>query len=461
MPYKVFRNDDGKHCLHKLNADDSMGELINCHDTAEEARAQQRALYASEAKETTDATLDLIKEITNDDKEDKPERVSALLDEWKARIKLIPEESEEEEPEEEEPEEDSELLTEACKKPRKKDLLSKLKEIGESIKSWFKGEENDDTGLSIWKEGNQYFWLARYSNNFRDQDNPPEIISSDSHKRFVSLVKEGKAPLPELWLWHKKEWKVGQTLSLAYDDVGFAVAIGSFDLDKSEIAMALMKSKDIRVSHGMPKSSIQRDSSDPTVIMEHETREISPLPAWAAANKLTGFAVLNLESKEDTMIPDETKKEWISNLGINPETLSNLEAANAKDADKAVSEGLESKDATQPVVEVAEPTFEAPTLEQLRTAVQEAVQGIVNPVIERISTIEASLKQLKESSDSRDEVLKGTPTASLSALLGQFAQSAIGPETRVDGRTSLAQSKPKETESGRTGIPFIDSMLGQ
>jgi hypothetical protein len=83
--------------------------------------------------------------------------------------------------------------------------------------------------------------------------------------------------------------------------------------------------------------------------------------------------------------------------------------------------------------------------------------------MERMNAIEASMKELKEASEKREEVLKGTPTASLSALLGQFANSAIGaPETRVDGRTSLAQSKPKETAAevvGRTKIPFIDEML--
>jgi len=234
-----------------------------------------------------------------------------------------------------------------------------------------------------------------------------------------------------------------------------------------------MKSKEpIKVSHGMPNSSIKRDEVDPTIIVEHETREISFLPAWAAANKLTGFVVLNMESKEESMaIPDETKQEWISKLGINPETLASLEAANAADADKAISEGLDSKETeeAQPAAEVPETKDETSvetvtlTVDQLRTAVQEAVATVVAPVIGRIDTLEAGMKEMKETSEKRDEVLKGTPTASLSALLGQFAQSAIGaPETRVDGRTSLAQSKPKETAAevvGRTRIPFIDEML--
>lgn len=359
----------------------------------------------------------------------------------------------------------------------KKDMLKTLEDAIEKVKSWFV-DEQEDSGLSIWKEGNQYWWVARYSNKFRDNDHPAEIISSDSHKRFVQLVKEGKAPLPELWLWHKKNWKVGQAHSVAYDDSGFAVAIGTFDVGREDVAEALIKSKESEryLSHGMPFSTIKHDPDDSTILIEHETREISVLPAWAAANKLTGFVVLNLESKEESMaIPDETKQEWISKLGIKPETLQSLEEANAADASKAQSEGIESKEneeaqpaaseteTTETQTEAVEAKTVTLTVDELKNAVQDAVKGIVSPMIERLDALEKSLTEVKEASEKRDEALKGTPTASLGALLGGFAQSAIGAsETKVDGRTSLAQSKPKETAAnggGRTGIQFIDEML--
>jgi hypothetical protein len=48
MPWKVY-HEDGKSCVHKVNADGSMGALVNCHDSDEEAAGQARALYASEA----------------------------------------------------------------------------------------------------------------------------------------------------------------------------------------------------------------------------------------------------------------------------------------------------------------------------------------------------------------------------------------------------------------------------
>jgi len=46
MPWKVFE-EEGKFCVYKLNADDSKGDLVKCHDTEEEAAAHARALYAN------------------------------------------------------------------------------------------------------------------------------------------------------------------------------------------------------------------------------------------------------------------------------------------------------------------------------------------------------------------------------------------------------------------------------
>lgn len=47
MPYKVYKTGD-RFCVHKENADGSKGKRMGCHDSAGKARAQQKALYASE-----------------------------------------------------------------------------------------------------------------------------------------------------------------------------------------------------------------------------------------------------------------------------------------------------------------------------------------------------------------------------------------------------------------------------
>jgi len=46
MPYKIVEDGD-KFCVHKVNADDSLGELVKCHDTKDDAEAHLRALYAN------------------------------------------------------------------------------------------------------------------------------------------------------------------------------------------------------------------------------------------------------------------------------------------------------------------------------------------------------------------------------------------------------------------------------
>ena len=44
----------------------------------------------------------------------------------------------------------------------------------------------------VWKDKtNQYQWIATYSNNIRDDDSPPEIISETSHLGFISKVEKG------------------------------------------------------------------------------------------------------------------------------------------------------------------------------------------------------------------------------------------------------------------------------
>jgi hypothetical protein len=147
----------------------------------------------------------------------------------------------------------------------------------------------------VYKEADgAYRWLAIYSNKFRDRDNPPEIISEASHRRFTKMVNSGELPFPELWLWHVKGSRWGEADFVGYDDNGFAVATGTVDKGKEWVAESLMNNEEeMLTSHGMPPSSIKRDPQDPTVYLEHTTKEISPLPASVAANEHTGFSILS------------------------------------------------------------------------------------------------------------------------------------------------------------------------
>lgn len=410
----------------------------------------------------------------------------------------------------------------ALQERARKILSSAQKEQSETIisKAWGKirnlfmeavDEENgtlDDGGMMIWKEATtgQYQWIARYSNNFRDDDNPPEIISTDSHKKFVDMVDKGIAPLPELWIWHVPEWKVGYATALAYDETGFAIATGYFDKGKEHIAEWLSKQNDVLVSHGMPPWSIKRDEEDPSIIIEHQTAEISPLPGWAAANKITGFVVINT-TKEEDMIPGEKRKALIERWKIDPSILEELESQNKLDAQKATSEGRESKEiqdgdakvksetetntetetVTQETDKVEDTQVEEKTEEEktvpvaeekpvstdmanypTREEIADAFGTILGEMRGQIETLSGAvleltkeMSQMKQSDEEKIAIAaKEVPAASLAAML---SRSIIGnKEAAIDGRSQLGKDKPKEAEpvsDSQIGIPFIDRMV--
>jgi hypothetical protein len=308
------------------------------------------------------------------------------------------------------------------------------------------------------------------------------------------MVDKGLAPLPELWLWHIPEWKLGEAVWVGYDDSGFAMAGGYFDKGREQVAEWLSTKEDIAVSHGMPPKSIVRDRDDPSVIVQHQTAEISPLPSWAAANVLTNFITLTKEA--DMAIPEKKRKSLIETWGMPEEVVAKLEAANELTASNAKELGLESKESEQ-VEQSAETTAEAPPQVETpaetpvaetpaettdenpqdgfptRKEVADAVVNIIVPVIDKQNeAIELLLKQMNDlqtrlnSMEKTDEekianLAKETPMASLSALI---TQSIIGnPATEVGKRDKqLSDSKPKETDAPverRTGISLLDSLM--
>jgi hypothetical protein len=312
----------------------------------------------------------------------------------------------------------------------------------------------------LWKEADgSYRWLARYSNNLRDQDDPPEIISAQSHKSFVELVDKGEAEYPELWLWHRPEWKWGQATWLAYDDAGFALAAGTVDRGKEMIAEALskMSSDTVRVSHGMPIQSIKRDGEDETIIVGHVTREISPLPAWAAANQRTGFYILQQEV--DMALPRDKRETLVDEWGLPDELLGQLEEANDEEAKAAQDEGVESKEKeAQPdgesvedetkdadpeptTDEQPEPTEdEPPAAESVnREELVEAMGALgqaFQALNEQVGALAGEVKSLKEARAVEEET----------SLTDIFQRAAGHPAARLDGRTSEAKDRPRETQ---------------
>ena len=146
-----------------------------------------------------------------------------------------------------------------------------------------------ERGLMVYKSGDTYRWATIYSNNYRDRDNPPEIISKAAHEDFAQAVHSGEWPMPELHWWHIKNMSLGVADMIVWDGKSnCAWATGEFV--SKEVAVAFASCKDaLGVSHGMPRSEIRRDKDDPTIITRYRSAEISILPAHVAANTTTGF----------------------------------------------------------------------------------------------------------------------------------------------------------------------------
>jgi hypothetical protein len=306
-------------------------------------------------------------------------------------------------------------------------------------------------------------WEAIFSNKYRDRDQPPEILSERAHKGFVDRADAGYVDMPELWLWHTPGTRWGQADWLAYDDsTGFALASGLVDEGKEHIAKAL-EEMDLLVSHGMPIESIERDPADNTVIIRYDSKEISPLPSWAAANALTEFATLSKEQTE-MAIPTE-KREFLLQAGLAEEDVKAIEdrlESKAKDA-----AGLEYKDtetaetpATEPVAGTPAPAETAPLT---REEVAEAITAVVKPLVDQVQALMGEVKSLQTSDDQRiAEKAAATPPASLAALLAREFRSIGAREAEVKAGDPLLRG-PRQTEAqdaASTGNPIMDSVIG-
>ena len=322
-----------------------------------------------------------------------------------------------------------------------------------------------DNGLMIWKDGDRYRWVSIYTNKFRDEDVPPEILAEAAHEQFVKEVEAGIHPPPELWHWHTPGTRYGVADLLHFDkDTGFMVASGWIDTGHEKEAEAIMALDDIKTSHGMPEEFIKRDNKDKTIITNYVSREISDLPARYAANQLTGFSIL--KEVEEKMLPEE-KKEYFRKVGMSDEAIAALEVdmgAKAKEA-----EGLEFKEADEVVEPTETPVVEEPGVETepayaTREEVAEAIVETVKPIADAVTAIATSIGELEKSDETKiAEQAQDIPAASIGAIIAKNF-SVIGTDkAKVDGRTKESKDGPEETEPTKaiTGIGFVDEMLAQ
>lgn len=308
-------------------------------------------------------------------------------------------------------------------------------------------------GVTIWqtKEGRRR-WVGWVSNRYRDKD--AEIISEAAHKEFVDHADRTKE-YPELRLWHVPGSKIGQADWLDYAD-GFLLASGYFDKGKEAVADRITKAiedgESLAMSHGF--YSLKEDGKN-RVIQRYRTDELSILPRGAEANPLTSFSTKQKEA--DKMGLTQKKKDYLLKFlkpedvaAIETQTTTLKEAADAAGIEyKEVAEGLEKieptvdentektpKETTEGTPETKEAHYNVKALAEalvaelhladLSDTINELREGQAKTkeLVDRITILEESVKQVKESDDVKvAEILKPKAATAFSWYKNGFSAS--------------------------------------
>ena len=146
--------------------------------------------------------------------------------------------------------------------------------------------------VSIYKHDDKLWWSGVPTNKFIDDDNPPDIFSDKSHRRFVEGIEKGVFQYPDLYLWHIPK-SIGKSTWVAYDERGFLISGGIVYPEYEGLVKELLVNSDeiIGMSHGIKLDTIKRHPKLKHVIDEYNSFEFSFLPQKNAANKLTSFTL--------------------------------------------------------------------------------------------------------------------------------------------------------------------------
>ena len=305
------------------------------------------------------------------------------------------------------------------------------------------------------------WWLAAYTNNFEDVQ--AEILSLKAHDLYISRLKEGFTPYPDLCLWHEFESTViGKAVDI--DRYGHVVvAIGKFSEDeKGKTAeQYYLKNRKVRheLSHGFtyPKWALKNG-----VYHDYNTFEISVLPAGMAANPYTSFEAIEQERK---MALSEQKKNYFTSVlgeALGGQTIAQIEAL--EDKGKAIAEaGAKFKERFADYADVtpAETTKDnGANAEVLKDFVGNLLNGqaeLLNQVEIQGKALEAALLKV----DTLTAELKVKSDAFEAARKEVATQLSLAPRsvTQAQGGTVEDADALKALTQAQTGDDNVDKLL--
>ena len=347
----------------------------------------------------------------------------------------------------------------------------------------------ENSGFRVFKDADgEMRWFGWATNKWRDRDSHAdplhggEILTEAAHQEFIQWVDKNAARrMPALWPWHTKEGAHEQRADwMDYAD-GFLCLSGPLSAEEAKAITRVADEFDLGMSHGF--YAIGRDRKNGH-ITKYRAFEVSYLPLEDAANPWTDF--VTIEKEVDEMGFSDSKRRMLALLA-GEDFAAEVESETAAKAEMLEQAGIDSKEATEaPAGE--EPAEESAAAEEAEADDEAAEEATDEPEAEatdeseekdaeflsrdeageaftlmtdmivglgdKIDTLAAS------DAEKIEDVVEKTPRASLAEIIAQRASGSE--ETIVDGRTSLAKSKPEEAESNadeRTGIGVLDQIM--
>jgi hypothetical protein len=303
------------------------------------------------------------------------------------------------------------------------------------------------------KDGNWWF-VGIYSNKFIDRYDT--VLSSDSHKNFISFLDEsGFRPVVTIWhepkmseefwlsVWRNfgdnipslqsvvdavfKDYAFAKTEQVIYMN-GFSVVLAKIYPDKVDVAKRLSERDDLGMSHGFLSGGFNDNiTSGYSFTDEYYSFEFTVLPRHRAANRITNSLVQAAERSE--MPLDEEKRKFMEDIlgrdlvdSLNTRT-SDIEQAlelllrfrdENKDEDMTQIENGQETQVTEtpavetPVAETAVVTTEAQP-EEVTPVTMQQIYEFMNPLrtmLEQfITKTERDIEEVKSGLATKDETI--------------------------------------------------------
>lgn len=234
-------------------------------------------------------------------------------------------------------------------------------------------------------------WLGIASNNFRDRDNPPQIIEAKAHQEFEDYLDKGGA-MPELWLWHSKGTRFGVADCVTFDN-GFLVVSGTVDKGMEFVAENLAEEADLGMSHGF---EYKYSDQSKEIIGWYRIKEVSVLPVAYAANPWTEFGLL--EGGKDM---NPAKRGFLDKV-FGKDRVDALEKATGQMAQSLAGAGVESKEKKDDPPAVAakapdpQPAPKTDAAKAVPPEPSEAEKAAYKAMVEMVDAVKAMQGQVPE-----------------------------------------------------------------